>query len=72
VQEAGGVPLAIVAIFNYELSRAAEAFAASGIPLQSLSNYSTLIDVALSQGKIAESDVDLLQSWRRDPAAFGV
>ncbi|AIQ60188.1 orotate phosphoribosyltransferase [Paenibacillus borealis] len=72
VQEAGGVPLAVLAIFSYELDRAVDAFTAADIPLQSLSNYSTLIDVALAQGTIAESDVALLQSWRKDPAAFGV
>ncbi|MEK3792022.1 orotate phosphoribosyltransferase [Paenibacillus sp. FSL R7-0204] len=72
VQEAGGLPLAVLAIFSYELDRAVEAFAAAQLPLQSLSNYSTLINVALAQGKIAESDVALLQSWRKDPAAFGV
>jgi orotate phosphoribosyltransferase len=72
VQEAGGVPLAVLAIFSYELDRAVAAFAAADIPLQSLSNYSTLIDVALAQGTIADSDVALLQSWRKDPAAFGV
>jgi len=72
VQEAGGTTLAVLAIFSYELDRAMEAFTTSGVPLQSLSNYSTLIDVALSQGKIAEQDVELLQSWRKDPAAFGV
>lgn len=72
VEEAGGEVLAVLAIFSYELDRATEAFAAAGVPLQSLSNYTTLIDVALSQGKIAESDVALLQSWRKDPASFGV
>ncbi|WP_042199665.1 orotate phosphoribosyltransferase [Paenibacillus camerounensis] len=72
VEEAGGEVLAVLAIFSYELDRATEAFAAAGVPLQSLSNYTTLIDVALSKGKIAESDVALLQSWRKDPASFGV
>lgn len=72
VQEAGGLPLAVLAIFSYELDRAVDAFAAAELPLQSLSNYSTLINVALAQGKIAESDVALLQSWRQNPAAFGV
>ncbi|QSF43831.1 orotate phosphoribosyltransferase [Paenibacillus tianjinensis] len=72
VEEAGGEVLAVLAIFSYELDRATEGFASAGVPLQSLSNYTTLIDVALSQGKIAESDVALLQSWRKDPASFGV
>ncbi|NGM81728.1 orotate phosphoribosyltransferase [Paenibacillus sp. 7124] len=71
VQEAGGEPLAVLAIFSYELDRATNAFSEAGIPLQSLSNYSTLIDVALGQGKIAAEDVELLQSWRRDPSSFG-
>lgn len=72
VQEAGGEVLAVLAIFNYELDRASEAFAAANVPLQSLSNYTALIDVALAQGTIAETDVELLQSWRKDPASFGV
>ncbi|AIQ13871.1 orotate phosphoribosyltransferase [Paenibacillus durus] len=71
VKEAGGEPLAVLAIFSYELDRATDAFKEAGIPLQSLSNYSTLIDVALGQGKIVASDVELLQSWRRDPSSFG-
>lgn len=71
VREAGGEPLGVLAIFSYELDRAVQAFNEAGIPLQSLSNYSALIDVALSQGKIAESDVKLLQSWREDPSSFG-
>ncbi|WP_025689181.1 orotate phosphoribosyltransferase [Paenibacillus zanthoxyli] len=70
VKEAGGEPLAVLAIFSYELDRATDAFKEAGIPLQSLSNYSTLIDVALGQGKIVASDVELLQSWRRDPSSF--
>ncbi|MDT3426466.1 orotate phosphoribosyltransferase [Paenibacillus forsythiae] len=71
VKEAGAEPLAVLAIFSYELDRATGAFKEAGIPLQSLSNYSTLIDVALGQGKIVASDVELLQSWRRDPSSFG-
>lgn len=71
VQEAGGEVLAVLAIFSYELDRAVDAFAAAEMPLQTLSNYSTLIDVALAQGKIAATDVELLRSWRNDPSAFG-
>ncbi|ASA23530.1 orotate phosphoribosyltransferase [Paenibacillus donghaensis] len=72
VQEAGGEVLAVLAIFSYELDRAVDGFAAAELPLQSLSSYSTLIDVALAEGKIVASDVELLKSWRENPAAFGV
>jgi len=72
VKEAGADPVAVLAIFSYQLDRAEKAFQEAGIPLQSLSDYGTLIDVALGQGKIASTDVELLQSWRKDPSSFGV
>lgn len=72
VKEAGAEPVAVLAIFSYQLDRAEKAFQEAGIPLQSLSDYGTLIEVALGQGKIASTDVELLQSWRKDPSSFGV
>ncbi|OAB46603.1 orotate phosphoribosyltransferase [Paenibacillus antarcticus] len=72
VKEAGGQPLAVLAIFSYQLDKAVNAFAEAGIPLQSLSNYGTLMEVALEQGKIESSDMASLKAWREDPSAFGV
>ena len=71
VREAGAEPLAVLAIFSYQLDRAVSAFAEAGIPLQTLSNYSALIDVAVKRGDIKAEDLELLQSWRKDPASFG-
>lgn len=72
VKDAGAEPLAVLAIFSYQLDKAVQAFAEAGIPLQSLSNYGALIEVALSENRIQEQDVELLQSWRSNPASFGV
>lgn len=71
VREAGAEPLAVLAIFSYQLDKAVSAFAEAGIPLQTLSNYSALIDVAVERGDIKAEDLELLQSWRKDPASFG-
>ncbi|MED4958403.1 orotate phosphoribosyltransferase [Paenibacillus macerans] len=71
VREAGAEPLAVLAIFSYQLDKAVSAFAEAGIPLQTLSNYSALIDVAVKRGDIKAEDLELLQSWRKDPASFG-
>ncbi|WP_018753631.1 orotate phosphoribosyltransferase [Paenibacillus sanguinis] len=71
VRNAGAEPLAVLAIFSYQLSKAVSAFAAAGIPLQTLSNYTALIDVAIERGDIKPEDLALLQSWRENPAAFG-
>ncbi|MNJ57650.1 Orotate phosphoribosyltransferase [compost metagenome] len=70
VREAGAEPLAVLAIFNYQLGKAAQAFAEAGIPLQTLSNYTVLIDVAVQRGDIRPEDLDLLKSWRKNPASL--
>lgn len=72
VKEAGAQPLAVLAIFSYQLDKAVNAFAEAGIPLQSLSNYGVLMDVALEQGKIEAEDMQSLKAWREDPSSFGV
>ncbi|EXX91617.1 orotate phosphoribosyltransferase [Paenibacillus darwinianus] len=71
VREAGCEVLGTVAIFTYEFPQAAAAFEEQHIPLHTLSNYTALIDTALSLGKIRKEDVALLKSWREDPQSFG-
>lgn len=72
VREAGAEPLAVLAIFNYELDKGTEAFREADLPLQTLSNYGSLIEVAIEKGIVKPDDLALLKSWREDPASFGV
>jgi orotate phosphoribosyltransferase len=72
IKETGAQPLGVLAIFSYQLDRAAEAFKEANTPLHTLSDYSNLLDAALELGHIKEQDVDLLRSWRANPAAFGI
>ncbi len=72
VQEAGAEPLAVLAIFNYELDKGTKAFQEAKLPLQTLSNYASLIEVAIEKGIVKPNDLALLKSWREDPASFGV
>lgn len=55
------------AIFNYGLQKGQERFAQAGYPLVTLTDYDTLIDVALEQGTIDAADLALLRTWRQDP-----
>lgn len=71
VREAGADTLGVLAIFSYQLDKAVQAFAGAGIPLRTLSNYGTLIDVAVERGEIQSEDLALLKSWREDPGSFG-
>lgn len=71
VAQAGAQPLAVLAIFSYQLDKATQAFEEAGVELQSLSNYTALMNVALREGTIQEEEMELLRSWRQDPASFG-
>ncbi|MDD9270064.1 orotate phosphoribosyltransferase [Paenibacillus sp. GCM10023248] len=72
VKEAGAAALGVLAIFSYQLDKATDAFQAADMPLHTLSNYSTLLEVALEKGAIQEADMALLRSWRANPAEYGV
>ncbi|MDQ0493030.1 MULTISPECIES: orotate phosphoribosyltransferase [Paenibacillus] len=71
VAQAGAEPLAVLAIFSYQLDKATQAFEEAGVKLQTLSNYTALMEVALRDGIIQEEEMELLRSWRQDPASFG-
>ncbi|WP_305120897.1 orotate phosphoribosyltransferase [Saccharibacillus sp. JS10] len=71
VREVGAKPLAVLAIFSYQLDIATQAFAEEQVPLQTLSNYTALMQTALELGTIQASQMDLLKSWRENPSEFG-
>ena len=62
----------MVSIFNYGFEQAKKAFDEYGIPLKSLTDYDSLIDLAISQKSISESDQKELLNWRSDPANWSV
>jgi orotate phosphoribosyltransferase len=66
VNGAGAQALGVLAIFSYKLDKAADAFAAAGMPLHTLSDYPTLLDVAVEQGAVRSEDLDMLRAWRAD------
>lgn len=55
------------AIFTYELSEAQERFAEAKIEVFSLSSISTLLKVALEKGFLTQSEVEIIEEWRKDP-----
>lgn len=66
----GADVLGVAAIFTYELPQVQENFVQADLPYVTLTNYTALIESALETGAIQESDVALLQEWRKDPAAW--
>ena len=68
LKAAGLEVLGMVSIFTYGFPVAAEAFEKAGIPYLSLTNYGTLIELALEKGIVPADQQDILMEWRKDPA----
>ncbi|USK35634.1 orotate phosphoribosyltransferase [Bacillus sp. F19] len=68
LREAGCEVIGVVSIFTYELQKGAEMLEDAGINAVSLTDYSSLIDVALKKGAIEKKDLEKLIKWRENPA----
>jgi orotate phosphoribosyltransferase len=71
LRDAGCEVLGMVAIFTYEFKKASDEFNSEKCTLNTLCNYSVLVDTALSTGYIGKTDVETLKKWRIDPAVWG-
>jgi orotate phosphoribosyltransferase len=58
----------LVSIFNYGFDEAADAFAAEGVKTKSLTDYPTLIKLAVDKGSVNKAQHETLVKWREDPA----
>lgn len=67
VENAGGKVLGVAAIFTYELAQATKQFSAKNMAFTTLTQYSTLIEVARENGVISENELKLLMQWRENP-----
>ena len=67
LREAGFNVLGVVSIFSYNLKKGYDVFKENNIEYHSVTNYDTLIDVALEAGYIKEYDLNKLHEWKKDP-----
>jgi orotate phosphoribosyltransferase len=70
LREAGCDVLGAVSIFTYELEKGKELLKKAGISAYSLTDFSTLTEVASSKGYIREEDLHNLHEWKKDPAEW--
>ncbi len=63
----GAQVLGVAAIFTYELPQGIANFSKNKIQLNTLTNYSALIEGALEKGLIDASEIALLKEWKKDP-----
>ncbi|MBP5473836.1 MAG: orotate phosphoribosyltransferase [Bacteroidales bacterium] len=72
LREAGCEVLGMVAIFTYQFQKSVDAFAEANCALDTLSNYSVLVDTAVKEDFIKEADMETLKKWRENPEVWGV
>ncbi|MBU5364733.1 orotate phosphoribosyltransferase [Enterococcus devriesei] len=66
-EKEGADILGVAAIFTYEIAKGKHNFETANIPLVTLTNYSTLIESALTENYINQEQLELLKKWRQDP-----
>jgi len=68
LKEAGLEIAGMVSIFTYGFKVADEAFEKAGVVLYPLTNYPTLVELAIEKGMIAGELQEVLLKWSSDPA----
>ena len=70
LRNAGLEVVGMVSIFNYGFDIADEAFKKAEVPFISLTNYASLIDLAVEKGDVDASTQDMLMEWRNSPSTW--
>jgi orotate phosphoribosyltransferase len=68
LRNAGLDVIGMVAIFTYGFGVAGEAFTAAGVPFKTLTNYETLIQLAIEKEVVSPEQRGVLLNWQQDPA----
>ncbi len=67
IRAEGGVVTDCLAIISYGMSEAKENFAAAGVKLHTLTNFSEVLDVAEGLGKLNATEAAIVRDWLSDP-----
>jgi orotate phosphoribosyltransferase len=67
LREAGAKVMGMLAIFSYGFEISQKNFEENNCKLLTLSNYESLLETALEDGSIENSQLEILQEWRKDP-----
>jgi len=68
LKEAGLEVIGMVGIFTYGFDVAIKAFANAKIPFKTLTNYQTLINMAVEKGTVTPEQQAILLNWQQDPS----
>jgi orotate phosphoribosyltransferase len=72
LRSAGCEVLGVVSIFTYELEKGEQQLKAAEIEAHSLTDFTTLANIAKEKGLISKENLDSLAEWRKNPAEWGI
>jgi orotate phosphoribosyltransferase len=61
---------AVLCIFTYGFDKAIKRFEKADVPLHTLTDYSTLIEIASENGYVSDQDLETLAEWRKSPETW--
>ena len=67
LRDAGAIVCGVMAIFTYQFAKAQQAFQQANCPYVTLSNYETLLKIAIQHHYINDEELTLLRKWRENP-----
>ncbi|MEO6961789.1 MAG: orotate phosphoribosyltransferase [Puia sp.] len=70
LRNAGLEVMGMVSIFNYGFEQGKKAFETAGVTAKSLTDYATLIALAVEKGMVSPSQQTTLLKWREDPSVW--
>ncbi len=71
VRDGGGVCVVVVAIFTYDFAKATNKFREGDCELLTITNFSTLANVAKKNGILADEELAIVLDWNKDPQGWG-
>jgi orotate phosphoribosyltransferase len=70
LRDAGCEVIGVVSIFTYGLEKGKQEFAKEGIKSVSLTDFATLVEIAIEKGYISENDQESLLAWSKNPTEW--
>ncbi len=71
LKAAGAEIVGMISIFNYGFEAATTACANAGVKTSSLTNYPTMIELAIEKGLVTADTKETLLNWSKDPSNWG-
>jgi orotate phosphoribosyltransferase len=66
VRDSGARVLAVLAVFTYGMQTAADVFRRADVPLHCLTDFASVLDTAIAEGRVKADDEQAIREWHAD------